>query len=106
MTTTDQTRPDYEAIADELGITADLMNRLAYQWRPHQESLDLFEQWYDAVIKPIELPAEPAWKMFIGKTSIEDYVLGMTDDQSERFVSMFPSLQADHQARIDSGEVF
>lgn len=84
----------------------DLMNELAHRWRGEDVSRSLFTQWFRDVIGPIGLQAEPAWAMFSGKMSIEEYAAGMDEEQVERFVQMYPELQAAHQARIEAGEVF
>lgn len=84
---------------------ADLMNALAHQWRGNNESRAAFTQWYKAVIEPIGLPAQPAWKMFRGEITIEDYVAALSDEEVQRFLDLYPGLQAEHQSRIESGEV-
>lgn len=84
----------------------DLMNELAHQWRGEDASRSLFTQWYRDVIGPIGLDAKAAWRMFSGVDSIEQYVDTLTAEEAERFVELYPDLQAAHQARIDAGEVF
>lgn len=92
-----------EEVEDYLG--PDLMNELAHRWRGEEHSRSLFTQWYRDVIGPIGLDARAAWRMFSGQGTIEEFAAGLTPEEEERFVEMFPGLQAAHQARIEAGEV-
>lgn len=99
---------DGSAGDDELAefFGPDLMNELAHRWRGEDLSRSLFTQWYRDVIAPIGLEAGPAWRMFSGQVSIEEYAGRLTPEEAERFVELYPELQAAHQLRIDAGEVF
>lgn len=93
-----------EELAEFFG--PDLMNQLAHRWRGQDLSRSLFTQWFRDVIGPLGLEAAPAWRMFSGQDTIEKFAASLTPEQAERFVEEYPTLQARHQARIDSGEVF
>lgn len=93
-----------EQLADALGITPDVMNKLAAQWRGPEETRREFLDWYGAVLKPLNIPADPAFEMFSGDLSIDDFVAGLTEKQVERFTNEFPGLQEKYQATLDAKE--
>lgn len=99
------TPEELDALADKHGIEPDLMNRLGYQWRGHEQSLRSFSQWYREVIEPIGLDPESAWKVYIGSMSTVEWVSRLTPQEVGRFNANFPGLQAEHLTRIESGEV-
>ena len=84
---------------------ADLMNQLAAHWRGPQETLRVFEEWFAAVMAPIGVPRESAFKMFTGAVTIDDFVDGLDEELLDTFLERYPALQQVYQARIDSGEV-
>lgn len=81
----------------------DLMNELAHRWRGSQASRRAFAAWYVEVLEPLGIEAAPAWDLFTGRTAIEAFAASLTPEQTERFLTDYPALQAAHQARLDSG---
>lgn len=83
-------------------LTPDQSNRLAAQWQGPAESQRLFRDWYAHVIEPIGLDRDAAFSLFVGELPIEQYAASLTSEQANRFVEMFPGLQAEHQVKLDA----
>ena len=54
---------------------------------------------------PLDISPLPAFRLFTGQVSIEQFVQDLSDEQLDTFLDRYPALQAAHQARIDSGEI-
>ena len=88
-----------EQLAEWFG--PDLLNKLAAQHRGFDESKRVFALWHQAVTLPIGLRAQDAFNLFIGNTSINDFVKQLDDDVLDTFVDRFPDLQAEYQRKLD-----
>lgn len=89
-----------EEIEEYLG--PDLINAGVHRLRGEAGSRYAFLDWYEAVISPIGLDKVPAWRMFSGQITIDDYAASLTTEEADRFVEMFPDLQSAYQAKLDA----
>lgn len=81
---------------------ADTMNQLAHGWRGDHDSKAAFIEWYRAVMQPIGIDQRAAWRMFSGQTSIEDFVATLDVATLDKFLELYPDLQAAYQTKLDA----
>ena len=94
---------DDDELAEFFG--PDLMNQLANQWRDENHTRRLFTAWYVDVMGPLGIEPAPAFAMFKGETTINDFVGTLDEALLDDFLERFPALQEEHQTRIENGEV-
>jgi len=87
-----------EQIAEYIGT--DMMNRLEYQTIGDFHSRNDFYKWYEAVLKPLDIDFNQAYKMFIGQISIAEFTNGLSEEQADKFREEFPQLQQAYQKTI------
>lgn len=80
---------------------ADLINEGVWALRTDPARRQDFLDWYHAVLEPIGIDSRIGLELFSGRTTIDQFVGTLDDETLQRFVAMFPGLQAEHQARLE-----